>query len=110
MSQEAIQAEARIWTLEAFACELFSLWCSQQKTPGKIFVNLRRRMKTAARERTFGEVHPAMSDHLSAELESAVDRLMEIGRRQLKAHLAREQWKEFRDALKERDEDGNGGA
>jgi hypothetical protein len=106
MDQEAIKAEVRIWTLEAFVCELFSLWGSQQEAPGAIYVNLRRRMKKAARERTFGESDPAISDHLSAELESAVERLTDIGRRQLKAHLSREQWSEFRKALSEDDGDG----
>jgi hypothetical protein len=108
MDQEAIRAEIRLWTLEAFVCELFSLWCSRQEAPGATFVKLRDRMKIAARERTFGEVHPAMSDHLSAELESAVERLTDIGRRQLKAHLSRSQWSEFRDALKRDQENEDG--
>lgn len=102
MSEAAIKAEMRLWTLEAFVCECFSLWCVQQDKPGAIYVDFRRRMKKAATERTFEGFDPAMSDHLSAELEAAVGRLMDIGRQQLKGHLTPSQFQEFVDAM-ERD-------
>ncbi len=100
MSDAEIKTQMRLWVLEAFACEIFSLWCVQQNEPGAVYVDLLQRMKNAAHERTFGEFDPAMSDHLSAELEAAVDRLMDIQRRQLKAHLKPSQMGEFAAALK----------
>jgi len=103
MGAREIEAEMRLWTLEAFVCEIFSLWCAQQESPGSIYASLRKRMLDAAKHRRFEGVDPAMSDHLSAELESAVKRLMDIGRRQLKGHLKPSQMKDFVDKNK-RDE------
>ena len=99
MSDAEVKAEARLWTLKSFVCEIFALWCVQQETPGVIFSRLEQRMKDAARKRTF-EVHPVMSDYLSAELENAVGRLMGMQTRQLKAHLKPSQMSEFAAALK----------
>jgi hypothetical protein len=96
MSQQEIQSEMRLWALEAFVCEIFSLWCAQQDDPGRVYASLRKRLKTAAKQPRGGS-DPALSDHLSGVLEDAVDRLMDIGRRQLKAHLKPSQMRKFAD-------------
>jgi hypothetical protein len=102
MTPAELKNELRIWALECFVCEIFSLWCVQQPSPGATFVGLRDRMIFAARNRTFQGVDPAMSDHLSAELEAAVERLTETQKEQLKAHLKPGQYAEFLAALEKR--------
>lgn len=71
---EIIKSEMRLYALEAFVVNACAIACLQLANPREIVAKIRQQMIEGARMHGF-PVDPAISDHLSAELESALDRL-----------------------------------
>ncbi len=77
MNETEIKAEMRLWTLEVVVANAFAMLCaSLDPKPEDLLKQIHDQMIEGAKKRTFSGVHPAMSDHYSAELQVAVDRLM----------------------------------
>jgi hypothetical protein len=91
MTEEQIKAEMRLWVLEVLVCQLFVLSFLQTEDPLGLATRAGEKMRVAARDRTFPQVDAAMSDLLSAKLESASTWLMGMGIRQITRVLERRQ-------------------
>lgn len=80
MDDAAIKLETRIWALEC----LFSLQMAGAHAgaidPAKSFAEMRDALVAKARAQAFPKLDPAMSDHLSAEFETAIARLLDMQR------------------------------
>jgi hypothetical protein len=83
MDEQTIKAEMRLWALEVLVCNIFAIIAASDTNPNELMTKTRDQMIAGARQRTFSEVDPAMSDLLSAELEAAVTRLMEMANSQI---------------------------
>ena len=77
--EQAIKSEMRLWALEVLVTNLLAMVCTLDRDPGALLNQIRERMIEGAKSRTFPGYDAAMSDLLSAELESAVARLMDMG-------------------------------
>jgi hypothetical protein len=86
-NEDAIKAEMRLWALEVLVCNLFAVSLIATGRPGALFSQVRQQILQGAKLKTFSGVDPALSDLLSAELETAVDRLLEMASAQIPAHL-----------------------
>jgi hypothetical protein len=86
MNEEAIRAEMRLYVLEVFFTNLLVVNCitANPQDPMKVVTRLSDQMLAGARVKGFPEVDPAMSDLLSAELESAVSRLANMASEQIR--------------------------
>jgi hypothetical protein len=81
--EQAIKAEMRLWALEALVTNLLAMICTLDRDPAALLNQIRGRMIEGAKSRTFPGYDAAMSDLLSAELEAAVTRLMDMGTAQI---------------------------
>ena len=81
--EQAIRAEMRLWALEVLVTNLLAMVCTLDRDPAALLNQIRERMIEGAKSRTFPGYDAAMSDLLSAELESAVARLMDMGTAQI---------------------------
>jgi len=85
MTEDEIKRETRLLALEILAVNLLAtdVLLTPKSDPSALAAKIRERMIAAA-GKPFPEVDdPAMSDLLSAELEAAVDRLMEMATDQI---------------------------
>ncbi|MGP0088473.1 MAG: hypothetical protein ACLPKB_00680 [Xanthobacteraceae bacterium] len=90
MTEDEIKAEMRLWALEVLVCNLVAIWSLTDRNPADLLRQTREQMIEGARKRTFPEAaDPALSDLYSAELESAVARLMDMGSEQMRLVLKR---------------------
>jgi hypothetical protein len=72
-----IKAECRFYALEMMFCRLLATTFRQMGAVGDAMLEeTRRQSLEEARRQTFPALDPAMSDLVSAELESAIDRLL----------------------------------
>jgi hypothetical protein len=85
MNEDELKAEMRLYAVEFLTANLFAMFCLMTSpSPRETLATARRQMIDSARSQTFpGLDDPAQSDLFSAELESAVDRLMEMGNAQI---------------------------
>jgi hypothetical protein len=84
MDENAIKPEMRLWALELLVCNLYAIMAVS--SPG-LMKRTFDQMIAGARVRGFEGYDPAMSDLLSAELESALARMMDMANSQMPAHL-----------------------
>jgi hypothetical protein len=81
LTEEQIKAECRLYALEWAVSMLFSAQFQQMGAAGvQMLEQTRQQALEGARGKTFPALDPAMSDLLSAELESAVDRLLSMAK------------------------------
>jgi hypothetical protein len=72
-----IKAECRFYALEVMFCRLLATTFRQMGAAGDAMLEeTRQQSLEGARQQTFPALDPAMSDLVSAELESAIDRLL----------------------------------
>jgi hypothetical protein len=89
MPEDEIKSEVRLYAVESLAATLFAMLCLMNAgDPRADIAEVRRQTIDGARLRAFPELDdPVTSDLYSAELESAVDRLMEMATEQIDAIL-----------------------
>lgn len=76
MDEQKVQNEMRLFALESIICHhLATVYLS---LPREIFPAVRRATIEGAKKRTFAGVDAAESDLLSAELETAINRLYKM--------------------------------
>jgi hypothetical protein len=80
MDENELKLQMRLYAVEILAANLLAMSCLQSSLdPSNLIARLRQQIVEGARGHTFpGLEDPAMSDLYSAELEAAVDRLMEM--------------------------------
>lgn len=83
MREKEMIGEMRLWALEVLVSNLFAMVCAVEGEPLGAFEKIRAQMIRGAKTQTFPGMGDADSDLLSVELETAVARLMEIGRTQI---------------------------
>jgi hypothetical protein len=84
MTEEELRGQMRLYAVEILAVNLLAISCLMTPKPQELVAKVRQQMIDGARTHTFpGLDDPAMSDLLSAELESAADRLMEMASAQI---------------------------
>jgi hypothetical protein len=83
MEEQQIKTEMRLWALEVLVCNLFALNLSQTDNPLELLGMIQAQMIAGARQKAFPGFDAAHSDHLSAELEGAVDRLLGMANEQI---------------------------
>jgi hypothetical protein len=78
MNEKAIKDAMRLYAVEFFVATLFAVHCVNldPSDPLKPLERAKKGMIEGAQKNTFSGQDPAMSDHLSAELEAAVTRLL----------------------------------
>jgi hypothetical protein len=81
--EQAIKLEMRLWALEVLVCNILAVIASSDSDPNELMKKTREQMISGAQQHTFPEVDPAMSDLLSAELEAAITRLMDMANSQI---------------------------
>jgi hypothetical protein len=84
MTEGELKAQMRLYAIELLTVNLSAMTCLMTPKPRELIAAVRQQMIGRARELTFpGLDDPAMSDLFSAELESAVDRLVEMADEQI---------------------------
>ncbi|HUI21278.1 MAG TPA: hypothetical protein VLZ74_09570 [Methylocella sp.] len=78
MNEDAIKAEVRLYALESLVCQLYAMIYALTGKPREALQNRRETLIGKARLKGFSGLDPAMSDFASAELESAIDRLLKM--------------------------------
>jgi hypothetical protein len=76
--ERAIKAEMRLWALEVLVSNMFATICISTSDPQNLLARTRQQMIEGARQWTFPGFDAVQSDLLSAELEAAVTRLMDM--------------------------------
>jgi hypothetical protein len=84
MDEAAIKNEMRIWALEVLTCNLFTMLLMMDQNPSGLYQRIRDQMIEGTKQRTFAG-DAATSDLFSAELETAVTRLMDMTKEQMRA-------------------------
>jgi hypothetical protein len=74
--EEMIKAEMRLYALECLVCQLYAIL--SRLLPAGMFEETQRQWIEGAKKKTFGGDDPVFSDLLSAELEEALSRLVEM--------------------------------
>jgi hypothetical protein len=89
MDEDAVRTEMRLYAIEIFVSNLFALSClsSAPLAPLELCKKATDQMIGGARQRTFPQFDPAMSDFLSGELEAAVTHLASMAGSQISAAL-----------------------
>jgi hypothetical protein len=94
MTQDELSAEVRLYAIEGLLTNLLATQLLMTGVPQQLLATLRQQMIEGARLRAFPELgDAAMSDAAAAELEAAVDRLMEMGSAQIDQALQARQRK-----------------
>jgi hypothetical protein len=88
-AESDIKSDMRLWAVETLVVNLMTIMCVTEGNPLELAERTRAQMLAGARQRTFPEADPATSDLLSAELESAVERLMGMAIEQIRLLQAR---------------------
>jgi hypothetical protein len=84
MDKKEIEIETRLYALEIFAANQLSISClTSGLDPAKMLATIKKQLIEGAQKQTFSDYDPAMSDLLSAELESAVSLLIEMANGQI---------------------------
>jgi hypothetical protein len=84
MTEGELKAQMRLYAIELLTVNLSAMTCLMTPKPRELIAAVRQQMIGRARELTFpGLDDPAMSDLFAAELESAVDRLVEMADEQI---------------------------
>jgi hypothetical protein len=79
-TEHELKLQMRLYAVELLAAKMLamSLLLQPEPDPSRRMAKIRQQMVHPAQPHTFPDLDPAMSDLLSAELEAAVDRLMEM--------------------------------
>lgn len=77
MNEEAIKSECRLYAIEWAVSKILALLARSSGEPA-ILEELRQQAVAGARQHVTRGVDPAMSDLLSAELEVAIDRILQM--------------------------------
>jgi hypothetical protein len=87
MSEKAIKDAMRLYAIEWLVTTCFALLCVQMSPsdPLEPFGRVKKSAIDGARKKTLPDFDPAMSDHLTAELEVAVVRLLGLAEQRLSA-------------------------
>jgi hypothetical protein len=86
--EDELRLQIRVYAVEILAINLLATSCLQASSdPSTLIATVRQQMLQGAKVPFPGIDDPALSDMLSGELESAVDRLMEMGTAQINAVL-----------------------
>jgi hypothetical protein len=85
MTENELRLQMRIYALEVLAVNLLSISClASGLDPRSVLAQVKQQMLEGARRQTFPDLaDPAMSDLASAELETAVEILMEMAKQQI---------------------------
>jgi hypothetical protein len=85
MTMDELKDWMRIYAVEVLAVNHFAVSCltAAPNDPLALVKRLRDQMIAGARKHAFPGLDPAMSDLASAELEDAVDRLMDMANAQI---------------------------
>ena len=83
MLEKDITSEMRLWALEVLVSNLFAMACVMDNAPLDAFEKISTQMIRGAKSQTFPGADTEESQLLSAELEFAVARLMEMGKTQI---------------------------
>ena len=83
MLEKDITSEMRLWALEVLVSNLFAMACVMDNAALDAFENISTQMIKGAKSQIFPGVDTEESQLLSAELEFAVARLMEMGKTQI---------------------------
>ncbi|HEY6258202.1 MAG TPA: hypothetical protein VIY51_20665 [Xanthobacteraceae bacterium] len=79
MTEGELRAQMRLYAIELLTVNLSAMTCLMTPKPRELIAAVRKQMVDRARALTFpGLDDPAMSDLFAAELEAAVDRLVEM--------------------------------
>jgi hypothetical protein len=89
MFQKDMITEMRLWALEVLVSNLFAMQCASDDAPPEAFDNIQAQMLRGAKTQSFPGMNAEESRLLSAELESAVARLMEMGKKQIQRGVGR---------------------
>jgi hypothetical protein len=89
MLEKDMVTEMRLWALEVLVSNLFAMQCASVEAPTEAFENIKAQMLAGAKTQSFPGMNAEESDLLSAELESAVARLMEMGKKQIQRGVGR---------------------
>jgi len=78
MTEDGIKAEVRLYALECIVSQFAATLHLQGGDPKRTLAAARKQAIEGTRKRTFPQLNAAESDHYSAELESAVLRLLDM--------------------------------
>jgi hypothetical protein len=81
--------EMRLWALEVLVSNLFAMQCTSAGASIGAFEKIKEQMLRGAKTQSFPGMNTKESDLLSAELEAAVARLMEMGEKQIQRGVGR---------------------
>jgi hypothetical protein len=88
MIEDELKLQMRLYAVEILSVNLLAISLLQTGTPLELLAEIRQQMIDGAKTHVFpGLDDPAISDLFSAELEAAVDRLMEMASGQINAVL-----------------------
>jgi hypothetical protein len=87
MNENELKFQMRLYATELLVVNVFATHCLMTPNPQQLAAQVRQQMIEGTRRQTFPELDPAKSDLFSAELESAVDRLMEMANAQINVVL-----------------------
>ncbi len=79
-TEEQIKAECRLYALEWATTKLWALVLKSQGAGVFELDLIRQQMSQGTQNHSFSNVGPAMSDLLSAEMEMAIDRILQMTR------------------------------
>lgn len=91
-SEQEIKTEVRLYAIEIFVANLLSISCLSTSAPKAVIDQMRLQLRQGANKPLIG-LDAAMSDMISAELESAVDRLAGMASEQIDSTLKHAQGK-----------------
>lgn len=81
MDESAVKFEMRLFALESIVCQHLATFYQSQSP--QLFEAVRKQAIEGTKRQTFAGANPEQSDLLSAELETAIDRLYSM----IKSHL-----------------------
>ena len=75
-NEEQIKAEMRFYAIEWMVSKLWAVFLKSQGGGTADVEKIREQMSQAAHKKAFSSLDPSTSDHYSAEMEAAIDRLL----------------------------------
>ena len=81
-NEKEISSEIRLWALECFVVQSAAMFFHTSGNAAEAFETRRKLLLDNARQTAFPGLDPATSDLYAAELQSALERLLEMQRQQ----------------------------
>lgn len=78
MDEAAVKAEWRLYAVEWAVSQLWATFLRLHGVGPELLDQIRQQAIASARAKTFQNLDPAMSDLMSAELEAAIDRILQM--------------------------------